>query len=522
MAMLIAKTEKGTVSGISRQDADFTEFRGIPYAKPPVGKLRFAPPEENEPWDGIRPCETWPKIAPQHFFDPKSELYPWGTAPMGEDCLYLNVYTPAESPEEKLPVYVWYHDGGLTNGWAFDPRNDPREIVKAGIVVVTVGHRLGQFGYMALPQLTKEQGRSGNYGVMDTVMALQWVNRNIRNFGGDPSNVTIAAESGGTTKCAALVATPALRGMIRRVICQSGLAWQYTPLNLEEAEEQGKRYLIHCGLDPDLSLEELRSLPYEALHVPMDPHDQPGKLIADGVTVPMDFASAFMEGSKGVDMLNCVCSGEAMTGAAPFTDAASFRAYYREILGDLYDRYGFEHLVQVTDENAQHLALELAALGLAPNVRSNYCRSLMIDRIFAHLAAKQSPENRYFTMRFSQVMPPRSDMPSAPLTLAPHGSDLWYSFGMVERGIPVSRPWRGEDRRVSRLFIGYLTNFVRTGDPNGEWLPFWGSGNEAFRWLDLCAEPSCRSGLGSGLDALTAAYACRTYGLDGSAFLDLT
>ncbi|MCC8104062.1 MAG: carboxylesterase family protein [Clostridiales bacterium] len=519
MALTICKTENGLIEGLPREDADITEFRGIPYAKAPTGTLRFAPPVLPESWEGIRECKTWPKIAPQTFWDETSELYPYGKPECSEDCVYLNVYTPAASPEEGLPVFVWYHDGGVTNGWAYDPRNDPTEMIKSGIVVVTVGHRLGEFGYMSLPQFTKEQGQSGNYGVMDTILALEWVHRNIAAFGGSPDNVTIGGESGGTVKCCALAAIPRVKGLFHRVINQSGLAWLYKLDTQQEAEARGVTYLKECGIDPEVSLEELRRFSVSELHCDIDPHDLPNRMVKDHLIFDENFPSAFMKNIEGVDFLNCVCSADADPGcAAELLDEnhrigtrEAFYKHFRTILGDLYEKYDFENLVQVTDETAWKMTVLLASLGLAPDRRSNYCRNIMVDRIFSSILAEKYPENRVYTLRFSQVLPPRTDIAVLPEVAAPHGSDLWYSYRTLERGIPVSRPWRGEDIQVARWLNEYLVNFIKTGDPNGGELPGWPRGGKHLDWLDLNIHPEAHTGLEGKLDELLYEYTVSQY-----------
>lgn len=521
MAISMCKTEYGIVRGFCRDDENITEFRSIPYARPPIGELRFAPPVEPEPWKGIKECIEWPPVAPQTFFDPLSELYPYGIPRCSEDCLYLNVYTAAESEDERRPVFVWYHDGGLTNGWSYDPRNDPTQFVKKGIVVVTVGHRLGELGYLALPQLTAEQGQSGNYGVMDTVMALEWVHRNIEAFGGDPDNVTIGGESGGTIKCAALAALPQVKGMFRRIISQSGLSWLYNPDTQDEAERFGLGYLKEAGIDPDISLDELRALGLDRIHIDNDPHDKPGNVTEDGLLFSGSFKESFMNNLQGVDLLNCVCSGDAVVGAAPglldangrFATAEAFYAHFRSVLGGLFDKYDFERLVPVTDENAWETAVTLSSLGLAPNVRSNYCRSVMVDRIFGSKMAVTYPDSNVYTVRFSQVQPNRTDIPSLPDVAAPHGSDLWYSYESLKKKIPASRPWSEDDVHVAEWFNEYLANFIKSGNPNGEGLVEWKKSDESLSWLDLNSKPRIHTGLESRLDELLYEYSKKCYGI---------
>ena len=219
MAIGTVKTKYGLISGeeYTGQYKGITVFRGVPYAKPPLGALRWAPPEEPEPWEGVKVCDTFPDAAVQDFLADRhrDEYYVNGTPSMSEDCLYLNICTPAGAPGEKHPVFLWFHGGGLTNCFAFEPQFDPRELAKKGILVVTVGQRLSLFGYLSLPQLSREQGgKSGNYGLMDQFRALDFVYENIEAFGGDPERITVGGQSGGSSKCCVMAASPASRGRV--------------------------------------------------------------------------------------------------------------------------------------------------------------------------------------------------------------------------------------------------------------------------------------------------------------------
>lgn len=520
MAIGIVSTTLGKVSGVEMDGiyAGITQFRNIPYAAPPVGELRFAPPQPPEKWDGVRPCDTWPDAAVQNFF-PGDDLYIMGRPNASEDCLYLNITTGAQSGNEKRPVYLWYHDGGLTNGFSFDPRNDPMEYVRKGLVFVSVGHRLGEMGYMALPQLTAEQGQSGNYGVMDTIMALKWVHDNIAAFGGDPDNVTIGGESGGCAKVCALAAIPEVRGMFRRVINESGLYWLRQLKTLPEAEEIGLKFLDSVGIARDVSLEELRSLPTEKVHnAHIDPHFLPGEMTIDGKIFDRPLRDCFFENIEGLDFLNCVCAGEAepgvdrdiLAGARHITNKEQFFAHFRNILGDLYDEYDFESLVNVTDENAWAESLRIASLGLAPRVRSNAARSIMIDRIFGDTVEKTYGKGNIYTARFSH-MPPHADNGREHSPVTNHGADNVYASVALRFGLPESVAYTETDRAVADMFNDYIVNFVKTGNPNGGELPFWPRSNDDLSWMDICSEPCAHSGLEGRLDELIKVYAERTY-----------
>ncbi len=233
------KTDAGYVAGTMIGDIgkEVRIYRGIPYAAPPIGDLRWNPPRPVVPWKGIRECTKFGLFAPQAF--PTAKL--WGSIPesgMSEDCLYLNVLTPAKRANEHLPVMVWFHGGGLTMSSGNSPTYNYPYLPQLGVVLVTVSHRIGPLGYMAHPQLTAEspEHASGNYGQLDLIAALQWVNRNIALFGGDPDCVTIFGESGGGMKVLGLMASPLAKGLFHRAICQSG---RIAGTPLPQAEQYG-------------------------------------------------------------------------------------------------------------------------------------------------------------------------------------------------------------------------------------------------------------------------------------------
>jgi para-nitrobenzyl esterase len=215
------KTDAGYVSGtiIGEPGKEVSIFRGIPYAAPPVGDLRWKPPQPAAPWEGIRECTQFSAISPQIDIPGMSS-----GLPLNEDCLYLNVVTPARQPDEKLPVMVWMHGGGYSMGCGNDRIWNNYRLPQYGVVVVTLNHRLGPIGLLAHPALSEESpmGVSGNYLFLDLIASLQWVRENIAAFGGDPDNVTIFGESGGGAKVSIMMLSPLAKGLFHRAICESG------------------------------------------------------------------------------------------------------------------------------------------------------------------------------------------------------------------------------------------------------------------------------------------------------------
>ena len=242
----IVETAYGKVQGINSTDETYenvVEFRGIPYAAPPVGDLRWKAPVDPEKWDDVLVCDTYKDIPMQVLggaeVEPyKTDIYYDGVPKMSEDCLYLNVMTTEDSlsSTEKKPVYVWFHGGGLNSCYTFEPEGNGEAFAKNGIVVVTVEQRLGVFGYLSLPQLSEEQGQSGNYGLMDQIKAMEWIKENIANFGGDPENITVGGQSGGTTKAMAMTASPKMDVEVDKLILESGLKYNMEFQTQESAE----------------------------------------------------------------------------------------------------------------------------------------------------------------------------------------------------------------------------------------------------------------------------------------------
>ncbi|MEW6185814.1 MAG: carboxylesterase family protein, partial [Thermodesulfobacteriota bacterium] len=282
-------------------------YRGIPYAAPPVGNLRWKPPQPVIPWKHIRECTKFAPMAPQSY--PASPVY--DSIPlegMSEDVLYLNIQTPARHAHERLPVMVLFHGGGLTIGSVNRVSDNCPPLPQHGVVSVTVQHRIGVFGYMAHPALSAESGYSGsgNYGQMDLIAALKWVKRNIANFGGDPKNVTIWGHSGGGAKTNFLVASPEAKGLFHRAICEAGFSTTGTALTT--AHQMGRNVAIRAGVtdtNPAVELAALRALPWkdvlDAVLKSAPPGDPPlpsytSAFTIDGLYLPNTIGNIFAAG----------------------------------------------------------------------------------------------------------------------------------------------------------------------------------------------------------------------------------
>ena len=337
--MQIVKTDKGYVSGtiIGEPGKEVSIFRGIPYAAPPVGNLRWKPPQPTTSWKGIRECTQFSAVSPQTNMPGMSS-----PLPLSEDCLYLNVATPAQQANEKLPVMVWMHGGGYSFGCGNDKIWNNYRLPQYSVVVVTLNHRLGPIGLLAHPALSKEssEGVSGNYLFLDLIASLQWIKDNIAAFGGDPDNVTIFGESGGGAKVSIMMASPLAKGLFHKAICESGTATAILQGNsLEECENYGKKLFEKLGLHSSArdALEQVRNVPWgkilEASQTMtssngLSPIPQPvWDAAVDGRVLPVSPTRAFSSGSyNAVPLIVCANLGE-LTGPGPLVMPFIIPAY---------------------------------------------------------------------------------------------------------------------------------------------------------------------------------------------------
>lgn len=536
MGIGIVKTKFGMVSGTEFQGdyAGITIFKGIPYAAPPVGRLRWMPPEDPHAWDGVRQCDTYGPAAVQIFLRDRHavEYYYNGTPECSEDCLYLNVTTGAARPGEKRPVYMWFHGGGLTNCFSYEEQFNPQEMAKRGIVVVTVGQRLSLFGYLALPQLSREQGgRSGNYGFMDQLKALEWVCENIEAFGGDPERITVGGQSGGSLKAAAMASTPVTKGRVKRVISHSGLKMKCRFRTLAEAEEQGRNYLRYIGLDPDCPLEELRQMDTGRLFSDAPRAVMPGDMVCDAELVPFQTLQEGIERyASQVDFLSGSNLGEADVFAESraglgsdsvknyvkaIRNSADFRAHFRNLLGPLYDEYDGDHTLVTEDATAYRTARHLAGLGLAGWEGMNFSRNVMLNRMFGVRRLELGHKGNTYTYYWTHLEPCRPEdygtERDPERLLAWHSSELWYTFDSLRPGVPPLRPWQPLDYAVADRMCDYWTNFIRNGDPNGEGLPQWPRSDASYGWMELGDEAVAHTWENTDLERLIRDFVAREY-----------
>lgn len=467
------RTESGTVEGSAGADG-IRAFKGIPFAAPPVGTLRWKAPQPAVKWSGVRQAvEFGPRCMQAQVF---SDMIFRDNGP-SEDCLSLNVWTPAKSAKEKLPVMVWIFGGGFMAGGTSEPRQDGENLAKRGVVVVSMNYRLGVFGFFSHPELTKESDRraSGNYGLMDQRAALEWVKRNIAAFGGDPRNVTIFGESAGSFSVSAQMASPLSRGLFHKAIGESGAMFSATlaAKPLGETEQAGAQFGSSIGAP---SLAELRAKPAaELLELARKQTAVRFTANIDGYFLPESPLAIFSAGKQSqVPLL-----------AGWNADENNYRTFFAKLEPTL-DNYKERARAQFGDRADEFLKLypatteeevKRSASDLAGDQFIGYSTWKWMD---VHARTGHSPVWRY---RFEQAPP------ATPSRGAYHSAEIEFVFGALAS---KKLPWRPEDQKVSDLMMGYWSNFAKKGDPNGSGLPEWPRYDAATGWqiLHISEAPS--------------------------------
>jgi para-nitrobenzyl esterase len=473
------RLDSGTVSGTPGTNPAVRVFKGIPFAAAPEGNLRWRAPQPVAHWDGIRKADE---------FGPMCMQAPGrgGSAPkMSEDCLYLNVWTAAKAATERHPVLVWLHPGGYTSGSGAAPGTNGEALAQKGAVIVTINYRLGVLGFFSHPELTKESDRreAGNFAFMDQTAALQWVQKNIAGFGGDPKRVTLVGDSAGAASIGNLVGSPRTKGLFQRAIAESG-AWiglsvAHTP-TLTEAEQAGLKTAENLGAS---SLAGLRAKP--AADVLKGGRGGP---VIDGWFLPEDVGNIFEAGKQNdVPVLLGSNKDEGTFFLQPTTAAKYVEQAHRRY-GDLADDF-LKLYPGGSDEEAS--ASQLAAfrdeLG-------------WVMRNWARLQTKTGKSKAYlyyFTHEppASQAASPRGGFASG----ATHGAEAAYVFQNLLPG----RPWTDLDRQISDTISSYWVNFAANGDPNGKGLPKWPAFDEKKNDRMVLGD---KAEVGSGLTQAQVAF----------------
>ncbi|MBQ3745169.1 MAG: carboxylesterase family protein [Prevotella sp.] len=458
--LLRTHVETGDVEGVL--EGGLAVYKAIPYAAPPVGNLRWKAPQPAKAWKGVRKCDTFGPMPPQ-------PTRPGRTADMmSEDCLYLGIATPAKSANEKLPVMVWIHGGGFqTEHYAGDLWS---LLAQRGVVIVSVEYRTGALGFMAHPELAKEnpEGHSGNYGILDQIYALEWVQRNIANFGGDPSKVTIFGESAGAISCSMLCASPLARGLFHGCISQSGgsfAPWSDAPRSIgldasqKGAEQQGLAFQKHLKKK---SLKELRAMDAMALC--------DGNVgfsgfwpCVDGYVICDDQYRLYERGEyNDVPVIVMTNSDEGALFTPPTVKAEDYQKNASRMFGDMTEE-ALKVYPANTDEEAWHANGDsFRDLGFAWPSYAWVKLQSQTGKSPAYAAYLDQPSK----MSFSQNPLRRG---------VAHADDIMYLNGMF-----LNQPDKfPAEAAVSEMMQQYWVNFAKTGNPNGKGLPYWPSFDEA-------------------------------------------
>ncbi len=485
--------ESGRVAGYFAGKKTMRVFKGIPYAAPPVGDLRWKPPRPVKPWKDVLECTEFGPVSPQP--DTLARLYNTPFDKVSEDCLYLNIWTPAKSADEKLAVMVWIHGGANIMGGASTPAYDGQNLAKLGVVVVTINYRLGPFGFFAHPKLSEESGRgvSGNYGLLDQIAALQWVQKNIGAFGGDPARVTVFGESAGAQDICCLMASPAAKGLFQRAIAQSGHA--FFPLrhlreslqSQESMEAQGLRLASDLGCaDAADPLAAMRGLSAEKILEVSRPTMGLGgetgyrfNMIIDGELIPDDVRIIFSRGEQH-DVPLLVGTNANEGGIFMLNSNVATIEGYRTVLNRQYGPFADQvfALYPVSDALQIRKALgdSLGDLGFIAGART-----------FARLMG--NVPSRAYLYHFTMSSPG----PIGAMLGAFHGSEIAYVFGNLDQG-RISPDQK--HLALSEAMSAYWVQFAKTGDPNRDGLVSWPSYEaETDRHLEFGQSIKVGSGL---------------------------
>jgi len=455
---LILNIEGGQVQGVAADLPGITVYRGIPYAAPPLNDLRWKEPQPVVPWDGVLVADKFGHPGYQAVHYPGGYFTEWGygdEAPYSEDCLYLNVWTPAAGDTNaKLPVAYWIHGGGYREGWGSEPEFDGQEFAAKGVVLVSINYRLGVFGFLAHPELAAESphGVSGNYGVLDMIQGLKWVKNNIAQFGGDPDNVMIFGQSAGGGAVRTLCESPLAKPYFNKAVIMSAggmggmgggrsarpaapanapraasrsAAAMFGPLTLEQIQLNNKVILDWAGLT---DLKKMRAAGTETIYA----------------------LSTIYAGANGMN------GGGGMFGAGPSLTGAP-----------IVDGYvSLESFDQAAEDGT--LADIPYMIGYTKDDMGD-----MAEGIGTFCINRQQKGNKAFAYQFARPLPDDGSQKVYVLKGAFHSSDLWYVFKSLKH---CWRPWTQGDWDLADKEITYWANFAKYGDPNGpdggEWTPY--------------------------------------------------
>ncbi|MGZ3751597.1 MAG: carboxylesterase/lipase family protein [Mucilaginibacter sp.] len=453
----VVRTDAGLISGIRNSSGDVTAFKGIPFAASPVGNLRWKAPQPATHWDGVKKCTAFGpspmQSKPVPFMVYTSEfLIP--EKPISEDCLYLNVWSNAKTRAEKKAVFVWIYGGGFGSGGSACPIYDGEAMAKKGIIFVSVNYRVGVFGFLAHPELTKEsKGKaSGNYALLDQIAALKWVKKNIAAFGGDPDKVTIAGQSAGSMSVNCLVASPLTKGLFNRAIAESGSLLIKNPMlpsaTLQTAEEHGVKVAEKAGLK---SLAEMRAMNAEDVMAKFQGQYSP---IVDGYVLPQTVADIFAANKQNHVPVIIGWNEDEFGGGTQSKE--NFKKQAENDYGADAPEF-LKNFPAETEEQALRSQVAISA----------YWMFGLSGYKWAGIQSKY-PNSPVYVYNFNRKVPANGELAKYG---AFHTGEVCYVMDNLK--FLKNRPFGPVDNALAKLMSGYWVNFIKTGSPNGNGLPEW-------------------------------------------------
>jgi len=488
------RVENGLVRGVAAADPRVISYKGIPFAAPPVGQLRWKAPQPSADWQGVLDCTRFAPISiqckpgtdPNNIYTREWNVDP--DIPMSEDCLYLNIWTPAKTPNEKLPVFVWYFGGGLMEGNTAEMEFNGERIARRGIVVVTVNYRLNVFGFLAHPELTAEDPNfPTNFGLLDQIFGLKWVKRNISAFGGDPDNITIGGQSAGGRSIQVHLTSPLTEGLFHKAIIMSGIRYGgYSGVNthgfnrsLSQAEEDGVDFFNYAGIK---NLEEARKLDaqvlmekfriYAGVGSGLGPGTKMWAPVNDGIVQLGHFSEMIIRNKRHMVPLLMSNTSSESWDIPKVSSMEELETLAQKLFGDRAPEFMDAVRADTLDETIRNAAFCPMELGM---------------RLYFESTAKVHPELDNWGSVFAPEIPGWDN----PGTF--HSSDLWFVF---ESLASCWRPFTGKHYDLARHICNYVSNFIKCGNPNGadadgtpmaEWKPYRKAKGQ-MRYGDTCEQ----------------------------------
>lgn len=492
------KTNNGWVQGIPAADPRITAFKGIPYAKPPVGELRWKEPQPADDWEGVLLADKFapismqetPGLNPDNIYTKEWHVDP--DVPMSEDCLYLNIWTPAKTGNEKLPVMFWIFGGGLQCGYPSEMEFDGERISRRDVILVSVNYRVNIFGFFTHPELTREDPEAfhANFGLLDQIAGMKWVKENISYFGGDPGNVTIFGQSAGAGSVTMHLTSPLADGLFHKAIIQSGgglLPPSINNLSLTEAEKKGELFLSKNGLS---SLSEARSLDAKEL-LAIGLKDGPWSSVTDGKYLLETPTETFVKNEHKKIPLIIGNTGNEFIVRPSCNNLTELTGYLEDNFGDAKDS-----LLEIAMTEGDDLAKMIDNL--------SYNRFEIGNTVMCEINSEAGGApiyNYYFDPEI-----PGDDAGSF------HSSELWFTFETLAK---CWRPFVGKHYDLARKICNYWTNFAKYGNPNGidangtamaDWKPYNADGGYRMRFADDCI---LETSINPGLSKLLTEFYCQ-------------